>query len=84
MSEPRLKETERVQAGPGGPGRGPFGGGMVGQKANTFGPSARRLIARMRPERTKVFVVLVLTTGAVFVVLVAVMFVVAIWPVFVL
>ncbi|HNI71208.1 MAG TPA: ABC transporter ATP-binding protein, partial [Marmoricola sp.] len=61
MSEPRLKETERVQAGPGGPGRGPFGGGMVGQKANTFGPSARRLIARMRPERTKVFVVLVLT-----------------------
>ncbi len=61
MSEPRLKETERVQAGPGGPGRGPFGGGMVGQKANTFGPSARRLIARMRPERAKVFVVLVLT-----------------------
>ena len=32
-----LKETERVQAGP-GPGRGPFGGPMVGQKASRFGP----------------------------------------------
>ncbi len=46
----QLKETERVQAGP-GPGRGPFGGGMVGQKSLDFGPSARRLVARMRPER---------------------------------
>jgi ATP-binding cassette subfamily B multidrug efflux pump len=49
----QLKETERVVQGP-GPGRGPFGGGMVGQKAMTFGPSARRLIARMRPDRGKV------------------------------
>ena len=27
-----LKETERITQGP-GPGRGPMGGGMVGQKA---------------------------------------------------
>jgi ATP-binding cassette, subfamily B, multidrug efflux pump len=47
-----MKETERVQAGP-GPGRGPFGGGMVGQKSMDFGPSARRLVARMRPDRGK-------------------------------
>jgi ATP-binding cassette subfamily B multidrug efflux pump len=49
----KLKETERIQAGP-GPGRGPFGGGMVGQKANQFKPSAKRLVARMAPERHKV------------------------------
>ena len=35
----QLKVTERIQAGP-GPGRGPFGGGMVGQKASHFAPSA--------------------------------------------
>jgi ATP-binding cassette, subfamily B, multidrug efflux pump len=45
-----MKETERIQAGP-GPGRGPFGGGMVGQKSMTFGPSAKRLVARMHPDR---------------------------------
>ena len=48
----KLKETERVQAGP-GPGRGPFGGGMVGQKANDFKPSAKRLVRRMAPETNK-------------------------------
>jgi ATP-binding cassette subfamily B protein len=53
----QLKETERIQAGP-GPGRGPFGGGMVGQKAHQFGPSAKRLVRRMRPERTKAFAVI--------------------------
>ncbi len=45
-----LRSAERIQAPPGGPGRGP-GGGMVGQKAMSFGPSAKRLVARMRPER---------------------------------
>ena len=45
-----FKATERIEAGP-GPGRGPMGGGMVGQKAMTFGPSAKRLVAQMRPER---------------------------------
>ncbi len=53
-----LKETERVQGG--GPGRGPMGGGMVGQKASTFGPSAKRLVRRMQPDRTKAFAVIAL------------------------
>ncbi len=61
----QLKETERVQAGPGGPGRGPFGGGMVGQKANDFKPNAKRLIARMAPERTKAIMVVVLAVASV-------------------
>lgn len=56
----QLKETERVVAGP-GPGRNPFGGGMIGQKASTFKPSAKRLLARMRPQRVKLGVVLALT-----------------------
>ncbi len=60
----RLKETERVVAGP-GPGRSPFGGGMVGQKASTFGPSAKRLIGLMRPDRIKVIAVLALTVFSV-------------------
>jgi ATP-binding cassette, subfamily B, multidrug efflux pump len=53
-----LKETERVEAGPGGPGRGPFGGGMVGQKAHSFKPSAKRLVRRLGPQRHKVYGVL--------------------------
>ena len=59
----QLKETERVQSGPAGPGpgRGPMGGGMVGQKATDFGPSAKRLLHRMRPERVKAYAVLLLT-----------------------
>ncbi|HEX2403511.1 MAG TPA: ABC transporter ATP-binding protein, partial [Acidimicrobiia bacterium] len=58
MSDRTMKTTERVQAGP-GPGRGPFGGGMIGQKSLDFGPSARRLLGRLRPERPKVIAVLV-------------------------
>ncbi|MBF4766587.1 ABC transporter ATP-binding protein [Nocardioides agariphilus] len=54
-----LKETERITQGP-GPGRGPMGGGMVGQKANTFLPSAKRLVRRMAPERSKAIAVVVL------------------------
>ncbi|WP_067435447.1 ABC transporter ATP-binding protein [Nocardioides jensenii] len=60
-----LKETERIQAGPGGPGRGPMGGGMVGQKAMTFGPSAKRLIRRISPYRVKAIGLLVLAIGSV-------------------
>ena len=59
-----MKETERVVAGP-GPGRGPFGGGMVGQKSMDFGPSARRLIGRMRPDRGKAIVTVVLAVVSV-------------------
>ena len=60
----QLKETERVQAGP-GPGRGPFGGGMVGQKANEFMPSAKRLVRRMAPERNKALAVVALAVASV-------------------
>jgi ATP-binding cassette, subfamily B, multidrug efflux pump len=64
-----LKETERVVQGPGF-GRGPFGGGMVGQKSMTFGPSAKRLIGRMRPFRVKAtFVVLLAVVSVSFAVL---------------
>jgi len=55
----QLKQTERIQAGP-GPGRGPFGGGMVGQKAMQFGPSAKRLLGLMGPQRLKAVGVVVL------------------------
>jgi ATP-binding cassette subfamily B protein len=59
-----LQATERIVAGP-GPGRGPMGGGMVGQKAMDFGPSARRLVARMRPDRGKAVLVVLLGVASV-------------------
>ncbi|HLV11734.1 MAG TPA: ABC transporter ATP-binding protein [Trueperaceae bacterium] len=43
-----LKETERVRTG------GPFGGAMVGGKAEAFGPSARRLAGLLKPFRLAV------------------------------
>ena len=46
-----MQATERIQPDTGGPMRGRFGGGMVGQKASAFGPSARRLMQRLRPQR---------------------------------
>jgi ATP-binding cassette subfamily B multidrug efflux pump len=60
----KLRETERVIAGP-GPGRSPFGGGMIGQKASSFKPSAQRLLRRMRPQRAKLAAVLALTVTSV-------------------
>ena len=59
-----MKETERIQAGP-GPGRGPFGGGMVAQKSMSFGPSARRLVARMGPDRHRAVAVVLLAVVSV-------------------
>ena len=55
-----MKQTERIQAPMGGPGRGPMGGGLVGQKAMTFWPSAKRLVRRMAPDRTKAIAVVLL------------------------
>jgi ATP-binding cassette subfamily B protein len=52
-----MKATERVQAGP-GPGRGPFGGGMIGQKSLDFGSSAKRLAGQLRPQRLRVIFVI--------------------------
>ncbi|WP_240770508.1 ABC transporter ATP-binding protein [Nocardioides sp. GY 10127] len=44
----------------------PHAGGMaVGGKAESFGPSAKRLVARMRPERTAAIGVLVLVAASV-------------------
>ena len=50
-----MRATERVRVG-GGPGHGPPG--MVGQKAENFGPSLRRLVGRLRPEARKLSVVI--------------------------
>jgi len=51
-----MRKTERIQMG-GGPG-GHFGGGMVGQKPMHFGPSLRRLIRRLSPERLRITILL--------------------------
>ncbi|GAA3813857.1 ABC transporter ATP-binding protein [Nocardioides panacisoli] len=59
-----LKTTERIVAGP-GPGRGPMGGGMVGQKANDFRASSRRLLRSLAPERGRAIGVLLLAVGSV-------------------
>ncbi|MEN2737945.1 ABC transporter ATP-binding protein [Microbacterium sp. X-17] len=50
-------------SGPGRPGGGPFGRGLAGppgQKARTFGPSARRLLATLAPWRAALIVVVML------------------------
>ncbi|GAB3608688.1 ABC transporter ATP-binding protein [Humibacter ginsengiterrae] len=65
MSE--TKTTQRVpmpRRGPGG--GGPFGGaGMPAQKAMNFGPSAKRLLRRLRPEAAWLVVVILLTVVSV-------------------
>lgn len=63
MSTPagRMKSTERIQMAQ----RGPMGGGMVGQKAANFRPSARRLLRRLAPQRARVVAVLVLVVVSV-------------------
>ena len=63
---PAMKQTERIEAPMGGPGRGPMSGGMVGQKAMTFGPSAKRLVRRMTPERNRALAVIGLAVVSVF------------------
>ncbi|MGH8926958.1 MAG: ABC transporter ATP-binding protein, partial [Acidimicrobiia bacterium] len=59
-----MKNTERIHAGP-MHGRGPFGGGMIGQKSLAFGPSARRLLGRLRPQRPKVIAVVTAAVASV-------------------
>lgn len=51
-----------------GPGGGPFGGGMImpGDKSMNFGPSAKRLGSRLRPERTGIVFVTLLAVVSVF------------------
>jgi ATP-binding cassette subfamily B multidrug efflux pump len=43
----------------GRPGGGPFGGPMPVEKSMNFGPSAKRLLGRLRPERARVAIVIV-------------------------
>ncbi|MEJ2291258.1 MAG: ABC transporter ATP-binding protein [Deinococcales bacterium] len=57
-----MRATERVRVG-GGPGHGPPG--MVGQKAENFGPSLRRLVGRLRPEARKLSVVIATAVASV-------------------
>lgn len=57
MSGRTMKETERVEA-PRGPGHGMMIG-QVGQKPMSFGPSLRRLVGHLAPERVKVILVFV-------------------------
>jgi ATP-binding cassette, subfamily B, multidrug efflux pump len=57
----QMQVTERVVQQ-----RGPMGAGQVGQKALSFGPSARRLIGRMAPTRYAATGVVVLAVASVF------------------
>ena len=59
-----MKVTERIEGGH-GPGRGPFGGGMVAQRSMDFGPSARRVVRRLRPEQGRVVAVVALAVVSV-------------------
>ena len=59
----QMKQTERIVQ-QGGPGRGPMSG-MVGQKADDFGSSARRLLGLLRPARGRALAVLLLGVGSV-------------------
>ncbi|WP_148613792.1 ABC transporter ATP-binding protein [Nocardioides rubriscoriae] len=60
-----LEATERIEAPTGGPGRGPMGGGMVGQKAMDFGPSAKRMMRRMSPDKVPALFVVGITVASV-------------------
>ncbi|MCU1526976.1 MAG: transporter ATP-binding protein [Frondihabitans sp.] len=55
--------TPRPPAGR-GPG-GPFAGQMPAEKSLAFGPSAKRLLRRLAPERTKLGLVVLLAIGSV-------------------
>ena len=65
-NSPVAKSGSSTQAASmGGPRRGPMGGGpphmgaaMPVQKSLNFGPSAKRLVRRLKPERSRLFVVI--------------------------
>ncbi len=66
MSEQKQSGTSSrppVRRGPGGPMFG--GASMPAEKSMNFGPSAKRLIARLRPEWMRVIWVLLLAVGSV-------------------
>ena len=58
--------TNRPPARRGPMGGGPFGGmGMPAEKSMTFGPSAKRLLGRLRPHRVGVIAVVLLSVVSV-------------------
>ena len=72
MSEEGVKSAEEKAAearrGPGGAARrggGHMQMGLPGEKSQHFGPSAKRLIRHLRPERGLVLVVIVLSVVSV-------------------
>ena len=74
MSEEGVKSAEEKaaearrgpnRAGGMGGGRGPMGMAMPGEKSQNFGPSAKRLMRRLRPERTLVALVVLLAVASV-------------------
>ena len=58
--QPKVTANARPKHGPqGGAGHGPGGAGRFGgEKAASFGPSMRRLISHLRPERVRITLVL--------------------------
>ena len=65
MSETTTQRTPRPMPRRGPGGAGPFGAGMPQQKAMDFGPSARRLVGRLRPETIGLVIVVLLTVVSV-------------------
>jgi ATP-binding cassette subfamily B multidrug efflux pump len=64
MSQAGGSRPGPARRGPGG--GGPFGGaGMPAEKAMNFGPSAKRLFGRLRPERWMIVVVTVFAVASV-------------------
>jgi ATP-binding cassette subfamily B protein len=65
-AEEKAAEQRRGPARSGGfGGRGPMGMAMPGEKSQNFGPNAKRLMARLRPERALVALVVVLAVASV-------------------
>lgn len=62
---PAPKSAERPKYAPQQQGRGPMMGQRAAEKAISFGPSMKRLLARLRPERTIVALVILLAVGGV-------------------
>ncbi|HET8589225.1 MAG TPA: ABC transporter ATP-binding protein [Nakamurella sp.] len=58
-------ETLKKQSRSGGRGHGPWGGAAPTEKAMNFGPSARRLIGRLAPQRGKVISVITLAIASI-------------------
>jgi ATP-binding cassette subfamily B multidrug efflux pump len=70
-NQPKSAERKVAPAGamggrPGGPmGRGPMGAGVPTEKSLNFGPSAKRLLGRLQPERARLIVVILLAVVSV-------------------